>query len=42
MARDYSNVISKIDLIASKVYNDLQSSEIPYLNLQNLLDLPSF
>jgi len=33
MVKDYSNVIKKIDLIAEKVYTDLQQSEIPYLNL---------
>ncbi|RLI61626.1 MAG: DNA topoisomerase VI [Candidatus Asgardarchaeum californiense] len=33
MARDYSEVISKIDSIALKVYNDLQSAEIPTIKL---------
>jgi len=31
--KDYSNVINKIDLVAKKIYNDFQESEIPYLNL---------
>jgi len=33
MSKDYSNVIKKIDSIASKVYNDLQKPEIPNLKL---------
>jgi DNA topoisomerase-6 subunit A len=33
MAKDYTNVISRIDLIASKVYNDFQDKNIPYLQL---------
>ncbi|MBN1859900.1 MAG: DNA topoisomerase IV subunit A [Candidatus Thermoplasmatota archaeon] len=33
MARDYSGVISKIDLIAAKVYADLEKAEIPALQL---------
>ncbi len=33
MIKDYSNVISKIDLIASKVYKDLQQEEIPFIQL---------
>ncbi len=33
MVKDYSNVIKKIDSIASKIYDDLQKPEIPYLNL---------
>lgn len=33
MTKDYTNVIKKIDSIASKVYNDLQKSEIPNLKL---------
>lgn len=33
MVKDYSNVIKKIDLIAEKVYTDLQQAQIPYLNL---------
>jgi len=33
MAKDYSNVISRIDLIASKVYDDLQNTDIPFLQL---------
>ena len=33
MPRDYTNIISKIDLIASKVYDDLQKSDIPFLQL---------
>lgn len=31
--KDYSKVISKIDLVAEKIYNDFQKSEIPYLTL---------
>ena len=31
--KDYSDVIKKIDLVAKKIYNDFQESEIPYLNL---------
>lgn len=31
--KDYSNVLSKIDLIAKKIYNDFQDTNIPYLNL---------
>jgi DNA topoisomerase-6 subunit A len=33
MNKDYSNVINKIDLIASKIYEDLQNTEIPFLKL---------
>jgi len=33
MVKDYSKVISKIDLIASKIYNDLQNSDIPNLHM---------
>ena len=33
MPRDFTKVIEKIDLIAAKVYNDLESSEIPHLKL---------
>ena len=33
MTKYYTNVIKKIDSIASKVYNDLQKSEIPNLKL---------
>ncbi len=31
--KDYSDVINKIDMVAKKIYNDFQKSEIPYLNL---------
>jgi len=33
LAKDYSNVINKIDSIAAKVYEDLQKPEIPYLKI---------
>lgn len=33
MAKDYTNVISRIDLIASKIYDDLQNADIPFLQL---------
>jgi len=33
MPRDYTNVINKIDLIASKVYGDLEKAEIPNIKL---------
>ena len=33
MNKDYSNVISKIDAIAAKIYDDFQKTEIPYVNL---------
>jgi DNA topoisomerase-6 subunit A len=33
MSRDYTNVINKIDLIASKVYDDLEKTEIPNIKL---------
>ncbi|UCD13948.1 MAG: DNA topoisomerase IV subunit A [Thermoplasmatales archaeon] len=33
MTRDYTKVIGRIDSIASKVYDDLTVSEIPYLQL---------
>ena len=33
MPKDFSEVIKKIDMIASKVYTDLEKSEIPHLNL---------
>jgi len=31
--KDYSEVIRKIDLVAKKIYDDFQKSEIPYLTL---------
>jgi DNA topoisomerase-6 subunit A len=31
--KDYSNVVKKIDLIATKIYDDLQKTNIPFLNL---------
>ena len=31
--KDYSNVISKIDAVAEKIYKDFQKTEIPYLQL---------
>ena len=31
--KDYSNVLTKIDAIAEKIYNDFQKTEIPYLTL---------
>jgi len=31
--KDYTNVISKIDLIASKIYDDFEKAHIPYLQL---------
>ena len=31
--KDYSNVISKIDAVAAKIYDDFQNIEIPSLNL---------
>ena len=31
--KDYSEVIKKIDLVAKKIYDDFQKSEIPFLNL---------
>ena len=31
--KDYSNVISKIDAVAAKIYDDFQKIEIPSLNL---------
>jgi DNA topoisomerase-6 subunit A len=31
--KDYTEVIKKIDMIASKIYNDFQQTEIPALNL---------
>jgi len=31
--KDYTNVLNKIDMIASKIYDDFQKTEIPYLNL---------
>ena len=31
--KDYSHVISKIDAIASKIYDDFQKTEIPFVNL---------
>jgi len=33
MPRDFTKVIEKIDLVASKVYDDLTNSEIPFLQL---------
>ena len=33
MNKDYSDVINKIDLIASKIYDDLENTEIPFLKL---------
>jgi len=33
MAKDYTNVISRINLIASKIYDDLQNADIPFLQL---------
>jgi DNA topoisomerase-6 subunit A len=33
MSRDYSNVISKIDAVAEKIYDDLKKTEIPSLKL---------
>ena len=33
MVKDYSNVVKKIDMIASKVYNDLQTPVIPNIQL---------
>lgn len=33
MVKDYTNVISKINLIASKVYDDFQKDDIPFLQL---------
>ena len=33
MKKDYSNVISKIDAIAAKIYDDFKKTEIPSLNL---------
>jgi len=33
MSRDYSNVISKIDAVAEKIYDDFKNSEIPSLKL---------
>ena len=31
--KDYTNVINKIDLVASKIYNDFEKADIPYLQL---------
>ncbi len=31
--KDYTDVINKIDMIALKIYNDFQKTEIPYLDL---------
>ena len=31
--KDYTNVISKIDLVASKIYDDFEKADIPYLQL---------
>ena len=31
--KDYTNVISKIDMIASKIYDDFEKADIPYLQL---------
>ena len=31
--KDYTNVIKKIDGIASKIYNDLENTDVPFLNL---------
>ena len=33
MVKDYTNVINKIDLIASKVYDDFQNENIPFVQL---------
>lgn len=33
MTKDYSRVIERIDLIASKIYDDLEKTEVPYLQL---------
>lgn len=33
MVKDYSNVINKIDLIASKVYDDFNTENIPFVQL---------
>jgi DNA topoisomerase VI subunit A len=33
MNKDYSHVISKIDAIAAKIYDDFQKTEIPFVNL---------
>ncbi len=33
VSKDYSNVISKIDAVAEKIYEDFQNTEIPYLQL---------
>ena len=33
MNKDYSNVITKINAIAEKIYNDFQKTEIPFVNL---------
>ena len=33
MKKDYSHVISKIDAIATKIYDDFQKTEIPFVNL---------
>jgi len=33
MSRDFTKVVEKIDLVASKVYDDLTNSEIPFLQL---------
>src|SRR4030042_4658121 len=31
--KDYTDVINRIDLIASKIYDDLQKTNIPFLKL---------
>jgi DNA topoisomerase-6 subunit A len=33
LKKDYTEVINKIDLVASKIYNDFEKSDIPYLQL---------
>jgi len=33
MAKDYTNVISKIDSVAEKIYHDLENTDIPFLQL---------
>jgi DNA topoisomerase-6 subunit A len=31
--KDYSNVLNQINVVAAKIYNDFQNTDIPYLNL---------
>jgi len=33
MNRDYSNVLSKLDMIAAKIYDDFEQTKIPYIDL---------